>query len=293
MSRDLRGRRVRANVKRSEASPPYGRMALGFAKFVGVYLLFVGVFLVWREAYFFAVERHWFDVREIDIVGASRIPEPEIVAYSGLKTGVPIFSVDIKRAALQVEAHPWIKRARLSRRLPDGLYLEVSEYVPVGLLRLERLYYIDAEGVPFTVADPPPEGFVVIEGMSGQDFENLEAGARKVRRALELIDAYRAHPMADLARLVYVRFHHNLFELVVGEAKTNLVIGKSNRKDALDRAAKLWRRLEAEGKIPQEIHLDNRNQPERVSVRFAAAPQASPDGKTETGTEGAEGTERR
>jgi cell division protein FtsQ len=263
-------RNKKSNTKRSDAAPEFGlRHVTALLRFIGVYLVFVGVFLTWQEAWRFVEEKHWFDLRTVDVVGAAQVSEEEIVAYSKLVRGTPVFNIDVARVALQIEAHPWVKEARVSRRLPDALVIEVIEYVPVGVVQLDKLYYVDDEGTPFKIA--PPEAadhYIIIEGITNSDFEVMDVGRKMVRHALEVIGHYQSHEIANLAPLKAISQHYNGLELSVGALPTRLVLGDGNLQETFDRTAKLWRHLLAQSQTAETIHLDNRKEPERIPVKL-------------------------
>lgn len=278
MARKAANKRV--NRKKSEVrKPEWGKRILAFLKFFGIYLAFVGVFLCWRQMYGWIEDQHWFDLKEVDVVGVERVSEDEIIEYSQIKKGVNVFDLDISKVILQVEAHPWVKEASVTRRLPDALLIEVKEHKPVGLVQLDRIYYVNSEGTPFKVANKEAtKDFIVIEGLSASNFEVMEVGQKKVRRALEFISFYNDHPMHKLASLKKVSNRFHGLEITVGVENTRIVFGKGNLQDDLDRASKLWTHLKSRNLLADVIHLDNRKQPERVAV------QLRPD-ETENNTE--------
>lgn len=267
-----RGKTVE-NTRRDQAKrSPTRRMFWGLLFTLGAYFFFLGVFLLWKEGGAFVEKHRWFDVDQIDVVGNERISKEEIIQFSGLKHGVYIFDVDVKKAGKKIGSHPWIKRARVSRRLPDDLLVVVEEQHPAGIIKLGRLYYVNDDGTPFKLAPKKAKGeYVAIDGLDRADFKSPELGAGKVRRGLDMIRAYRKHAMNGYAPLKSITFRHNGFELIVGDVPTTLVIGKSNIEEAFDRAAKLWRHLLSRKQSAQVIHLDNRLQADRVPVRLTAS----------------------
>lgn len=239
------------------------------ARFAGLYLVFMAAFLGWQSAWGWMESQRWFDLRTIDVVGFDKVSEEEILIYSQLMKGTPIFSIDTARTQALVEAHPWVKSAPVSRRLPDALVIEVTEYVPVGVVMLDKLFFVDADGEPFKVAPEDAAGeFIVIEGLTRADFDGMEIGAAKVRQALEVIAHYRAHEMGGLAPLRAIAHRYNGLTLSVGSLPTELVLGEGNLEELFQRAAKLWRYLARQGQVAETMHLDNRNEPERVTVRL-------------------------
>jgi len=260
----------KVNRKKSEVvEAQWGKRILALVRFCGIYLVFIAVFLCWRQMYSWIEEQHWFDLKEIDVVGVERVSEKEIIEYSHVDIGISVFELDISKVILQVEAHPWVKHASVTRRLPDALLIEVTEHHPVGLVKLDRIYYVNSEGTPFKVAKKEVvNDFIVIEGLSSSNFEVMEVGQKKVRRALEFINFYKEHPMHQLAALRQVKHRYNGLEIAVGKDRTKVIFGKGNMQDDLDRAAKLWSHLKARNLLADVIHLDNRKQPERVAVQL-------------------------
>lgn len=272
---------TRKKIKRSEISEQ-GGVGIGGAVlcFAGFYLLFVAVFLVWREAYGWAESQRWFDLQEIEVSGIQHATRSEVISYSKLKLGVSIFDVDVEKSARRIEELPWIKKAGVFRRLPDSLLVEVEEYKPTGLVKLEHIYYVDKEGTPFKVANEDEwPNYVMIEGLTKDNFEVLSLGQEKVRQALQFIKYYNKHPMAELAPLKRITHKYNGIEASVGEGPTQLVLGKSNLQDALDRALKLWRHFAEQNMVAGTIHLDNRKHPDRLSVQIRQAEREKINGE--------------
>lgn len=267
--------RARAEARRRL----WGRVKLALF-FAGAYVAFLGAFLLWQELYIFIGDKHYFDLKHVEITGLHRASEAEMMHLSELPVGHSIFSVDLKRARVGIERHPWVKHVRLTRHLPDSVRIEVTENEPKALLAIgERRYYVNDEGTPFkpeSTLDAVPSDLVRIDGLEGGDLEPLEKGQRKLKRALELIDTYRAHALATLAPLNAVTYRYDGFELNVGAGHTTLVLGKNGDTHTLDRAARLLRYLGERGEQAETIHLDNRLKPERVSVRLHSLETEAP-----------------
>jgi len=66
---------------------------------------------------------------------------------------MPMVDLDAIRA--QLMSYPWIKEARVSRRLPDTLVVEIVEREPVAVWQFNRhLQLVDIDGVPLAPVDP-------------------------------------------------------------------------------------------------------------------------------------------
>jgi hypothetical protein len=91
------------------------------------------------------VDMELFRVRDVEVRGLRYLEEAEVVALLEL---VPETSVWSDKAPWhdRVAAHPLVKDVRVSRRLPDGLLLVVSERVPIALAPTPTLEPLDVEG---------------------------------------------------------------------------------------------------------------------------------------------------
>jgi len=89
-----------------------------------------------------------FTLRHVETRGNARVSTQAIynIAFSQDSPAMPL--VDLDRTRERLLALPWIREARVSRRLPDTLVIEVIERTPVAIWQLDgRMALIDAEGV--------------------------------------------------------------------------------------------------------------------------------------------------
>ncbi|MDG1707292.1 MAG: FtsQ-type POTRA domain-containing protein [Emcibacteraceae bacterium] len=118
-------------------------------------------------------------VDRIIIEGELQTPEAEIEEASGIEVGVPLLSTNIQAIKDQVEQLSWVKTAIVTRRLPDGVLINVLEHVPAALWQVEnKLWVLSDEGVQIT--DQRLEYFADLPMISG-------AGADLYLEALLLV----------------------------------------------------------------------------------------------------------
>lgn len=86
-----------------------------------------------------------FVVTDVQVRGLRYLTEEEVVSRLGLTPGTSVWG-DAEVWADRVAAHPLVQVARVRRRLPDGLLVEVSERTPIALAPTPALEPIDAEG---------------------------------------------------------------------------------------------------------------------------------------------------
>lgn len=95
-----------------------------------------------------AVGEAGFAVKRVEIKGANRVPKLQIynVAFDQPSTAMPL--VDLEGTRQRLLQFGWVRDARVSRRLPDTLVVEVAERQPAAIWQHNRrLALIDQEGV--------------------------------------------------------------------------------------------------------------------------------------------------
>jgi len=96
-----------------------------------------------------------FAVTRIELRGLNKI-DPKIVTRAALaepSRAMPLIDLDAIRERLL--AIKWVKEARVHRRLPDTLVVEIVERAPAAIWQHNRqLQLVDAEGVPLEPVRP-------------------------------------------------------------------------------------------------------------------------------------------
>lgn len=96
-----------------------------------------------------------FEVRRVELRGLNRMDHNTV--YNAVldqpSRAMPLVDLDAIRARLM--SFPWIKDARVSRRLPDTLVVDVVERTPAALWQNgRRLFLVDGEGVALREVHP-------------------------------------------------------------------------------------------------------------------------------------------
>lgn len=93
-------------------------------------------------------------VREVMVEGRGETPREEIMNALGVARGAPILGLDLERARTDLERLPWVATATVERRLPDTVFVRLTERRPLALWQREgRLSLIDTDGVVLTERD--------------------------------------------------------------------------------------------------------------------------------------------
>jgi cell division protein FtsQ len=92
-----------------------------------------------------------FIVRNVLVDGRQYADVATIRAMLNVDKGDPIFSLNPKEAQVMLERMSWVKNAHVERRLPDTIYIKLTERKPLALWqRNKRLSLIDSEGKVLT-----------------------------------------------------------------------------------------------------------------------------------------------
>lgn len=92
-----------------------------------------------------------FTVDEVLVQGRHHTDAALLLEKIDIAEGAPIFSVDLLQARAAIEEIPWVSSARVSRRLPNRVYVELTEREPAALWQYKKqLSVIDADGVVLT-----------------------------------------------------------------------------------------------------------------------------------------------
>ena len=108
-----------------------------------------------------------FSLQRLQVSGNRRARTEEILRSVEPWRGANLIALDLSAIARSVGTHPWIERVTLSKRLPDGLAVRVTERKAVALLRERaQLSWLSSDGRPIALYDPrlDPAEYVLVSG---------------------------------------------------------------------------------------------------------------------------------
>lgn len=198
--REFVQRPARRESGRPEHSPL--RAVLGYVptamKFVGLVMAIIAIVIGYRAA----ASASLFQVKTIDISGTSRTSADEISSLTRRavsKTGV--WRADLAAISTELERLPGIRRAVVTRVLPDGLRVRIIERVPVAVVRnaAGHFVWVDEDGVALgemKPADHMPNFF--IRGWGEDDNQDArQENAERVKKYLELTRDWDAAGLSE------------------------------------------------------------------------------------------------
>jgi cell division protein FtsQ len=218
-----------------------------------------------------------FDVRTVRVLGLSRIQREELLRLSPIRVGDNIWTAELDGAERALTRHPWVKRARVRRELPNAVSIQVEEREAAALIDLGGLYLVDADGEVFKRA-APGDGLdlPVITGLTRDDYVQRRRDVDPLLDgALALVKEYGRAGLAALAPLSEIAIHADQgVTLYVGDDATEVRMGTGDLTGKLARLAEVLAALDlpgspSKGQKVQALYLDNRTRPSWVTVRLA------------------------
>ncbi|MCP4679947.1 MAG: FtsQ-type POTRA domain-containing protein [Deltaproteobacteria bacterium] len=282
-----RGKSTKDESKKSRKSLKIeagaGKRALGVILRIIATAAIAGV-TVWAglASYRHATTSEYFAVTEIKVSGTKRLGEVEVMKTAELSFGMNIFHVDTARAKSALEEHAWIAAAKVSRRLPRNVQVDIVERIAEAAVLFDVPYLVDDTGEVFkrwSRGDPIPSP--IITGFSREQFiEDAQAVKETVRDAIDLARRYRSSGLSRTAPLAEIHYEvDGDLSLATSGDPFYVRFGGGPYRKKLTRLATLLGRLRRDGHRPAIIYFDNEVRPDRVTVKLKT--QAKSD-ETET-----------
>ncbi|AOW94716.1 cell division protein FtsQ [Rhodococcus sp. WMMA185] len=122
-------------------------------------------------------------VREVDVTGATSIPEEQIRSVLAVPRGQPLLRVDTQSAAGRVAEIPKVASVRVQRVYPSTIRVTVTDRVPVVFIDTpDGTHLLDADAVDYEIAPPPP-------GVPRLVTENPGWGDQATEAALDVLES--------------------------------------------------------------------------------------------------------
>lgn len=152
---------------------------LAYLPLAGKVTLAVVIGVLIFAGYRAAASASFFQARNVDISGASRASTDEIRAI--VRRGVAqtgVWRADLDAISRELKSVAWVREAVVSRVLPDGLRVRVTEREPRAIIRTAagKFLWVDDEAFSLGAASPTDQIF-----MRGWDEEGT-AGERALNR---------------------------------------------------------------------------------------------------------------
>jgi cell division protein FtsQ len=224
----------------------------------------------WR----YALTTPRFALERIELDGARRTTSESLARQAGMQLGQNILSIDTEAAQKKILDDPWVREARVTRKLPATLRVELSEREAVALAAFdERLYLVSRTGEAFKGFDAEqsdPHDLPLITGISGAELgRDRGAALGRLAVALDVLRQWERLPAGRVHAAQEVHLGEDgQVVLSVGKQGIALHLGAGPWPRKLAMAERVLSDLSRAGRVPGILFLDNRAHPERVVVRM-------------------------
>lgn len=126
------------------------RSAITYLPWVGRIVLVVIAALLLFAGYRAAASANFFRVKNVDITGTQRVTPDEIQAIVRRDTQhTGVWNADVAAIRTDIEQLPWVRNASVSRVLPDGLRVRITERTPYAIVHTEnsKFVWVDQDAV--------------------------------------------------------------------------------------------------------------------------------------------------
>lgn len=139
-------------------------------------------------------------VSELAVSGSSHLTADEVRAASGLRVGEPMVLVAAGAATAGIEALPWVARARVVRRWPRRVELNIVERTPLAVLAIGAERWVVGEGGVVVAAATEADAQLLLVKMP--ESTRPDAGGRLSRSASLAVAMVAALPSSLRPRIV-------------------------------------------------------------------------------------------
>ncbi len=267
-------RRKRKNrYRRKPAKGLLRRRLLTTARMLALALAIMGLSTMLVYAYQVVTESEYLALRKITVSGNHHLGRREILRAAGLRPGLNLLSINLSLVRRKLLANPWVATARVSRRVPDCLEIEIREHRPLAVVELGARYLMNRKGRIFKRWQTgDPDHLPLITGLDLTDIHVEQSPAsqtmRAVRQALLLAEKTRCLPLASITR---VQVDKQLgLTLEAFEAGVKINLGFKNFNVNYSRLVKVVNYLKKHGYWTRLRSIDLTD-PERMVVKFDQA----------------------
>ena len=183
-----------------------------------------------------------FTLEKVKISGNDIVSPDELFSLSGLKFGGNILDSDIRRAAARIETNPFIRRAVISRDLPNAFSIRVEERIPFAFLVIGELYCTDIDGHLLPSRSHKRFDLPVITGI--EDLTAPKFGEKiddaRFRKALGVAKLLSEEPYSlyNVISEIHIGARGNV-NLIGTKNSTRVYLGKSDFGNKIDRIRSL------------------------------------------------------
>ena len=270
LTRTKNRRRQDAAQRREELRGTFVRLGSAALRVLAACALGLGLLFGGSRLWDWAHHAPAFALKTVTFEGLHRAQGSDLLKLGGVAQGENLFNLHPTEIEQAMLANPWVRTVSVTRHLPSGLDVAITEHTPTAIVAMGELYLLDEAGAPFKKLEPIDTlDLPLVPGSDREGYlrDPKSAGAR-FARALETIRAWPA-AVGHGDALSEIHFDDDDLTLVT-EAGQRIRLGDGELGSALGRLAEVRRALTRRGLVADVIHLEDRVRPGWVAVKLSA-----------------------
>jgi len=200
-----------------------------------------------------------FNIKNINVVGNSKISVDEIISLSTVETENNMFKYNAKKIKQNIKQNAYIENVQLIRKLPDTIEFVVEEREATYIIQIGNAYaYIDNQGYILEISDKKLDLPLLEEIQTIQ--EDIQVANRlcdndliKLNDILKIMESANSNEISNLITKINIKDSNNYILTMQSKNKIIYLGDISNLSTKM-----LWiiRFNEEEGKTKGEIFLN-------------------------------------
>lgn len=213
-----------------------------------------------------------FAIRTVLVDGASRRSADDIAAAGGIGVGNNIFALDPESAAMAIGTDPWIEQAKVTRKLPSTIQINVVEREARALAAIGGdLYLATRDGDLFKRAGVgDPEDLPLVTGILPEQVAKDRAGVvLAVKRMLDVLEELERVGIAQRwpVQELHLEKDHALV-VTIGREGILMHLGHPPYRVKIEQGNRVLQELSKRKANASVVFVDNDAHPERVVARM-------------------------
>lgn len=235
-------RRDRSSSAQGHGAHSNLRKFLGYLPLITKIVLAVVAGVLVFAGYRAAASASFFQVRSVDVAGTTRISADEVkTVVRRAVQPVGVWRADLDALSRELEKIAWVRRAIVSRVLPDGLRVRIVEREQRAVVRTSegRLTWVDDDAVSLGALQPNdqmPPFFIRGWDESGTNAARAENRAR-VEKYMEMLGEWEKLGLAErVSEVNLIDLTDVRAQLAGNDSQIEVRIGRENFGNRLQRA---------------------------------------------------------
>ncbi|MEC7985212.1 MAG: FtsQ-type POTRA domain-containing protein [Myxococcota bacterium] len=192
----------------------------------------------------------------LEVEGENRLSSLAVHHLSDLHYGLHFTDLDEEEAERRLEKHPWIQEANVEWDFPSTVRVEIVEETTHALLAMEKMWYVNENGIPFRVASPLDLDYPIISGIPNSWAKKHPHVVKKIiDESLHILQICTQTPYISKQKVSEIYFQKNAGFTIILRNGSKIIFGFYPPEDRIERLTQM---IESglELSSPKQIVLD-------------------------------------